>query len=137
MPGQQPFNQIIGAQKIGLIAQVAQHLDRLRMARVIAQRLPQETFATMGQVEELIRSVNLSRDESVVAEIEAALRGMLKPVYEEVQLGTAEVREVFKSSKFGTIAGCLVRSGEIRRNTKARLVRDGAVVANDLSIATL
>jgi translation initiation factor IF-2 len=72
-----------------------------------------------------------------IDEIEAALRGMLKPMYEEVQLGTAEVREVFKSSKFGTIAGCLVRSGEVRRNTKARLVRDGAVVANDLSIATL
>jgi translation initiation factor IF-2 len=72
-----------------------------------------------------------------IDEIEAALRGMLKPEFEEVQLGTAEVREVFKSSKFGTIAGCLVRSGEIRRNTKARLVRDGAVVANDLSIATL
>jgi len=72
-----------------------------------------------------------------IDEIEAALRGMLKPEFEEIQLGTAEVREVFKSSKFGTIAGCLVRSGEIRRNTKARLVRDGAVVANDLSIATL
>ena len=72
-----------------------------------------------------------------IDEIESALRGMLKPEFEEVQLGTAEVREVFKSSKFGTIAGCLVRSGEIRRNTKARLVRDGAVVANDLSIATL
>ena len=72
-----------------------------------------------------------------IEEVEAALRGMLKPEFEEVQLGTAEVREVFKSSKFGTIAGCLVRSGEIRRNTKARLVRDGTVVANDLSIATL
>ena len=72
-----------------------------------------------------------------IDEIEAALRGMLKPEFEEVQLGTAEVREVFKSSKFGTIAGSLVRSGEIRRNTKARLVRDGAVVANDLTIASL
>ena len=72
-----------------------------------------------------------------IEEIEAALRGMLKPEYEEVQLGTAEVREVFKSSKFGTIAGCIVRSGEIRRNTKARLVRDGTVVANDVTIATL
>ena len=72
-----------------------------------------------------------------IDEIEAALRGMLKPEFEEVQLGTAEVREVFKSSKFGTIAGSLVRSGEIRRNTKARLVRDGAVVANDLTISGL
>ena len=72
-----------------------------------------------------------------IEEIESALRGMLKPIYEEVQLGTAEVREVYKSSKFGTVAGCIVRNGEIRRNTKARLVRDGAVVANDLAIATL
>ena len=72
-----------------------------------------------------------------IEEVEAALRGMLKPEYEEVQLGTAEVREVFKSSKFGTIAGCLVQSGEIKRNSKARLIRDGAVVADNVSIAGL
>jgi translation initiation factor IF-2 len=72
-----------------------------------------------------------------IEDVESALKGMLKPVYEEVQLGTAEVREIFKSSKFGTIAGCLVRSGTIRRNTKARLVRDGAVVADNLSIDSL
>jgi translation initiation factor IF-2 len=72
-----------------------------------------------------------------IEEVEAALRGMLKPEYEEVQLGTAEVREVFKSSKFGTIAGCLVQSGEIRRNSKARLIRDGAVVAENVAIAGL
>ncbi len=72
-----------------------------------------------------------------IDEVEAALRGMLKPIYEEVQLGTAEVREVFKSSKFGTIAGCLVQSGEVRRNAKARLIRDGAVVADNLTIAGL
>ena len=72
-----------------------------------------------------------------IEEVEAALRGMLKPIYEEVQLGTAEVREVFKSSKFGTIAGCLVQSGEVRRNGKARLIRDGAVVAENLNIAGL
>ena len=72
-----------------------------------------------------------------IDEIEAALKGMLKPEYEEVRLGSAEVREVFKSSKFGTIAGSLVMDGLIRRNAKARLVRDGAVVANDLSIQSL
>jgi len=72
-----------------------------------------------------------------IEEIEAALKGMLKPEYEEVQLGTAEVREVFRSSKFGNIAGCLVRTGEIRRNAKARLVRDGAVAAENLSIESL
>jgi translation initiation factor IF-2 len=70
-------------------------------------------------------------------EIEAALTGMLKPEFEEVQLGTAEIREVFRSSKFGNIAGCIVRSGEIRRNSKARLVRDGAVVAPSLTVESL
>jgi translation initiation factor IF-2 len=72
-----------------------------------------------------------------IEEIENALKGMLKPEYEEVELGKAEVREVFKSSKHGTIAGCLVTSGEIRRNAKARLLRDNVVVAEDLPIASL
>ncbi|MCT4354082.1 translation initiation factor IF-2 [Streptomyces sp. Je 1-79] len=69
-----------------------------------------------------------------IEEIEAALKGLLKPEYEEVELGTAEIREVFRSSKLGNIAGVLIRSGEVRRNTKARLVRDGKVIAEDLTI---
>ena len=72
-----------------------------------------------------------------IEEIEAALKGMLKPEYEEVQLGTAEVREVFRSSKFGNVAGSIVRSGEIRRGTKARIIRDGTVVADSVEIAGL
>jgi translation initiation factor IF-2 len=72
-----------------------------------------------------------------IEDIENALKGMLKPEFEEVELGSAEVREVFKSSKFGTIAGSLVRSGEIRRGTKARVVRDGAVVAENVEISGL
>jgi translation initiation factor IF-2 len=72
-----------------------------------------------------------------IEEVEAALKGMLKPEYEEAQLGTAEIREVFRSSKFGNIAGALVRSGEIRRNSKARLLRDGVVVADNLTVESL
>ncbi|MEU6387524.1 translation initiation factor IF-2 [Streptomyces bauhiniae] len=72
-----------------------------------------------------------------IEEIEAALKGMLKPEYEEVELGTAEIREVFKSSKLGNIAGVLVRSGEVKRNTKARLLRDGKVIAENLNISGL
>jgi translation initiation factor IF-2 len=72
-----------------------------------------------------------------IDEIEQALRGMLKPEYEEASLGSAEIREVFRSSRAGTIAGCIVRAGEIRRNSKARLVRDGAVVADNLTIDSL
>jgi translation initiation factor IF-2 len=70
-------------------------------------------------------------------DIEQAMKGMLRPEFEEAQLGTAEVREVFRSSKFGNIAGSIVRSGEIRRNAKARLVRDGVVVGDNLSIESL
>ncbi|MFP5023026.1 translation initiation factor IF-2 [Pseudonocardia phyllosphaerae] len=72
-----------------------------------------------------------------IEEIEAALKGMLKPEYEEVELGRAEVRDVFKSSKFGTIAGCLVMGGEIRRNARARLMRDSTVIQENLPISSL
>uniref|UniRef100_UPI000374702F translation initiation factor IF-2 n=1 Tax=Saccharomonospora saliphila TaxID=369829 RepID=UPI000374702F len=72
-----------------------------------------------------------------IEEIEQALKGMLKPVYEEVELGRAEVREVFKSSKVGTIAGCMVSSGHIRRNAKARVLRDNVVVAENLPVNSL
>jgi translation initiation factor IF-2 len=62
---------------------------------------------------------------------------MLKPEFEEAQLGTAEIREIFRSSKIGNIAGCMVTSGTIRRNAKARLLRDGAVVADNLDLGSL
>ena len=72
-----------------------------------------------------------------IDEIEAALKGMLKPEFEEHQLGTAEIRDIFRSSKIGNIAGCMVTSGTLRRNAKARLLRDGSVVADNLELASL
>ncbi|KZS75444.1 translation initiation factor IF-2, partial [Mycobacterium kansasii] len=72
-----------------------------------------------------------------IDEIEAALRGMLKPIYEEVELGRAEIRALFRSSKVGLIAGCMITSGVVRRNAKARLLRDNIVVAENLSIQSL
>ncbi|MDQ1650534.1 MAG: translation initiation factor [Frankiaceae bacterium] len=72
-----------------------------------------------------------------IEEVEAALKGLLKPVYEEAQLGTAEVREVFKVPRIGNVAGSLVRSGTIVRNSKARIVRDGVVVADNLTVESL
>jgi translation initiation factor IF-2 len=74
---------------------------------------------------------------AAIDDVESALKGMLKPEFEEAQLGTAEIREVFRSSKVGNIAGCIVRTGTIVRNSKARLVRDGVVVADNLTITTL
>jgi translation initiation factor IF-2 len=72
-----------------------------------------------------------------IEEIEAALKGMLKPEFEEAQLGTAEVREVFRVPRIGNVAGCIVRTGTITRNSRARLVRDGVVVSDSLSIESL
>ncbi|MET9337636.1 translation initiation factor IF-2 [Nonomuraea sp. NPDC003804] len=72
-----------------------------------------------------------------IEEIEAALKGMLKPEFEEVQMGTAEVREVFKVPKIGNVAGSLVRTGTIVRNSKARLIRDGVVIADNLTVSSL
>ena len=63
-----------------------------------------------------------------VEEIEAAMKGMLEPVYEEKITGTAEVRQLFKFSKVGTIAGSYVTDGVIKRDAKARIIRDGVVV---------
>ncbi len=61
-------------------------------------------------------------------EVEAALKGMLKPEFEEKQTGAAEIMEIFRSSKFGNIAGCLVREGTMKRNSKVRITRGGNVI---------
>lgn len=74
---------------------------------------------------------------AAIEDVENALKGMLKPIYEEVELGKAEILQVFKSGKFGNIAGSIVRSGKIKRGAKARLIRDSVVVAPDLEIASL
>ena len=74
---------------------------------------------------------------AAIEDIENALKGLLKPIYEEAQLGTAEVREVFRVPKIGNVAGSLVRSGLIVRNSKARLIRDGVVVADNLTVESL
>ena len=64
----------------------------------------------------------------LVEDLEDAMKGMLEPEYEEKVIGQAEVRQLFKFSKVGTIAGCMVIDGVINSNSKARLVRDGVVV---------
>ncbi|MFO7245021.1 MAG: translation initiation factor IF-2, partial [Actinomycetes bacterium] len=71
-----------------------------------------------------------------IEDVEASLKGLLKPEYEEQMVGSAEIREIFRSSKFGNIAGSLVRDGVIKRNAKARITRDGVVVG-EATIETL
>ena len=72
-----------------------------------------------------------------IEEVEAALKGMLKPEFEEAQLGTAEIREVFRVPRIGNVAGCIVRSGTIHRGSKARLIRDGVVISDNLTVESL
>ncbi|MSZ02539.1 MAG: translation initiation factor IF-2, partial [Actinobacteria bacterium] len=74
---------------------------------------------------------------NAIEEIEASLKGLLKPEYEEVVLGNAEVRDIFKSSKFGNISGCLVQDGTIKRNAKARTLRNGVLVGEGLTVDSL
>jgi len=74
---------------------------------------------------------------NAIEEIELSLKGMLKPEYEESIIGSAEVREIFKSSKAGNIAGSVVKDGVIRRNAKARILRNGAILVDNLTIDSL
>ncbi len=74
---------------------------------------------------------------NAIEEIELSLKGLLKPEFEEVVLGSAEVRDLFKSSKVGTIAGSVVTDGIIRRNAKARVIRAGATIAEEVTIESL
>ena len=66
-----------------------------------------------------------------IEEIEAAMKGMLAPKYREVQIGSAEVRSVYKISNVGTVAGCYITNGKVSRDAQIRLVRDGIVMCED------
>ncbi|PKN60343.1 MAG: translation initiation factor IF-2, partial [Deltaproteobacteria bacterium HGW-Deltaproteobacteria-11] len=73
---------------------------------------------------------------NVIADVKAAMEGLLDPVFKEVVQGRAEIRDLFKITKIGTIAGCSVLDGKISRNSGLRVLRDG-VVAHDGRIASL
>lgn len=122
---------------VGAITQNDVNLATVDNAVIIAFNVrPAERVAEMADNEGVeIKYYNVIY--SAIDDVEAALKGMLKPIYEEVALGSAEVRQVFHSGKFGNIAGSIVRSGTIRRGSKARLVRDGVVVADNLEIQSL
>ena len=122
---------------VGAITQNDVNLATVDNAIIIGFNVrPAERVADLADREGVdMRFYNVIYD--AIDDIENALKGMLKPEYEEVELGSAEVREVFRSSKWGNIAGALVRSGLIRRNAQARLVRDGVVVSDHLRIESL
>ena len=88
---------------------------------------PDDTVKRLSENEQVdIRFYNVIYD--VENDLKKAMVGMLAPKYREIILGRAEVREVFKVSKVGTIAGCYVQSGKLVRNAKVRILRDSAVI---------
>ena len=88
---------------------------------------PSANARKLAEQEEIeIRLYSIIYD--AINDLKDAMEGMLEPELEEVILGNAEVREVFKISKVGTIAGCMVTEGAIKRNNTVRLIRDGIVV---------
>jgi translation initiation factor IF-2 len=88
---------------------------------------PSLTARKMAEKEEIdIRLYSIIYD--AIEEIKAAMQGMLSPEFKEEITGAAEVQEVFRITKVGSVAGCLVREGKIKRGNKVRLIRDGIVV---------
>jgi translation initiation factor IF-2 len=88
---------------------------------------PTASARKMAEKEEIdVRLYSIIYD--AIEEIKSAMEGMLSPEIKEEITSTVEVREVFKITKVGTVAGCLVREGKIKRNSKVRIIRDGIVV---------
>ncbi|WP_243225005.1 translation initiation factor IF-2 [Microbacterium sp. CIAB417] len=122
---------------VGAITESDVNLATIDNAIIVGFNVRPDTKAREASVREGVDIRFYSVIYNAIDEIENSLKGMLKPEFEEVQSGVAEIREVFRSSKFGNIAGVIVRSGTITRNAKARVIRDGVVIADGLAIESL
>jgi len=122
---------------VGAITKSDVTLASASSAVVIGFNVKPETHTAIFAEQEGVEIRFYSVIYKAIEEIEAALKGLLKPEYEEVVIGNAEIREIFRSSKFGNIAGSMVSDGLIRRNAKARVIRAGIVVGDNLSIESL
>lgn len=122
---------------VGAITKSDVTLASASSAVVIGFNVKPETHTAIFAEQEGVEIRFYSVIYKAIEEIEAALKGLLKPEYEEVVIGNAEIREIFRSSKFGNIAGSLVQDGIIRRNAKARVLRAGVVMGDNLAIESL
>ena len=122
---------------VGAITKSDVTLASASSAVVIGFNVKPETHTAIFAEQEGVEIRFYSVIYKAIEEIEAALKGLLKPEYEEVVIGNAEIREIFRSSKFGNIAGSMVQDGLIRRNAKARVMRAGVVVGDNLTIESL
>ena len=122
---------------VGAVTETNVHLAAASDAVIIGFNVRSEGKATEAANAEGVDIRYYSIIYKAIEEIEAALKGMLKPIYEEKEIGTAEIRQIFKASAVGLIAGCMVETGKVRRNAKVRLVRDGKVISEDATIDSL
>lgn len=122
---------------VGAVTETNVHLAAASDAIIIGFNVRAEGKATEAAHAEGVDVRYYSVIYKAIEEIEAALRGMLKPIYEERDLGTAEIRQLFKASAVGLIAGCMVETGVVKRNATVRLVRDGNVVADKATVTSL
>ncbi|UQN15939.1 translation initiation factor IF-2 [Gulosibacter sp. ACHW.36C] len=122
---------------VGAISESDVNLATIDSAVIIGFNVRPDQKARAAAVREGVDIRFYSVIYDAIDSVERSLKGMLEPEYEEVQSGVAEIREIFRSSKFGNIAGCLVQSGTITRNAKARVIRNGVVVGDGLAIESL
>lgn len=122
---------------VGAVTQTNVVLAAASDAVIVAFNVRAEGKATEEANNEGVEIRYYSVIYKAIEEVEAALKGMLKPIYEEKDLGKAEIRQIFKASSVGLIAGCMVTEGKVKRGSKIRLVRDGNVVTSDATIDSL
>ncbi|WP_115684439.1 translation initiation factor IF-2 [Corynebacterium senegalense] len=122
---------------VGAVTQTNVVLAAASDAVIVAFNVRAEGKATEEANSEGVEIRYYSVIYKTIEDVENALKGMLKPIYEEREIGSAEIRQIFKASSVGLIAGCMVTDGKVRRNAKCRLVRDGNVVTPDATIQSL
>ena len=122
---------------VGAVTQTNVSLAAASDAVIVAFNVRSEGKATEEANDEGVEIRYYSVIYQVIDDVEAALKGMLKPIYEERDLGAAEIRQIFKASAVGLIAGCMVTEGLVKRGAKVRLVRDGNVITPDATIDSL
>ncbi|WP_394282072.1 translation initiation factor IF-2 [Corynebacterium sp.] len=122
---------------VGAVTQTNVTLAAASDAVILAFNVRSEGKATEEANDEGVDIRYYSVIYQAIDDVENALKGMLKPIYEEREVGSAEIRQLFKASAVGLIAGCMVTDGKVVRNGKARLVRDGTVVTEDATITSL
>ena len=122
---------------VGAVTQTNVSLAAASDAVIIAFNVRAEGKATEEANQEGVEIRYYTIIYRAIEDVEQALKGMLKPIYEERETGNAEIRAIFKASAVGNIAGCMVQEGKITRNSKVRVVRDGSVIASDVDVKSL